>query len=103
MLLSPNDCRERLVADAVETERAVFDAILAALPPGGILIATPAADDAPISAEFPPRIRSFVEYRVRAAGSYAPRLIAMRLPVLVYGHGGSPSFRGCSRPPGGTG
>ena len=89
-------------ADAVEIERVALDAILSALPPSGTLIATsaagvlgdtgatPAPDDAPVSANFPPRIRGFVEDGVRAAGTNGPRLIAMRLPVLVYGHGGSP-------------
>ena len=93
-------------ADAVETERVAFDAMLSALPPGGTLIATsaagvlgdtgatPAADDAPISADFPPRIRGFIEDRVREASADGPRLIAMRLPVLVYGHGGSPFVPG---------
>lgn len=93
-------------ADAVAVERVALDAMLSALPPGGTLIATsaagvlgdtgatPAPDDAPISADFPPRIRGFVEDRVRAAGTDGPRLIAMRLPVLVYGHGGSPFVPG---------
>lgn len=93
-------------ADAVATERGAFDAMLGALRPEGTLIATsaagvlgdtgpvPALDDAPISADFPPRIRGFVEDRVRAAVPDGPRLIAMRLPVLVYGDGGSPFVPG---------
>lgn len=93
-------------ADAVATERAAFDAMLSALPPDGTLIATsaagvlgdtgdaPASDAAPISADFPPRIRGFIEELVRAADTQGPRLIAMRLPVLVYGHGGSPFVPG---------
>lgn len=93
-------------AEAVETERGAFDAMLGALRPEGTLIATsaagvlgdtglaPASDEAPVSADFPPRIRGFVEDRVRAATEDGPRLIAMRLPVLVYGDGGSPFIPG---------
>ena len=93
-------------ADAVATERGALDAMLDALRPDGTLIATsaagvlgdtgptPAGDDAPVSADFPPRIRGFVEDRVRAAAPDGPRLIAMRLPVLVYGDGGSPFVPG---------
>ena len=93
-------------ADAVATERGALDAMLDALRPEGTLIATsaagvlgdtgpvPAPDDAPISADFPPRIRGFVEDRVRAAAPDGPRLSAMRLPVLVYGAGGGPFVPG---------
>ena len=92
--------------DAVETERAALDAMLGALPVNGTLIATsaagvlgdtgpePTADKASVSADFPARIRGFVEDRVRHAGVDGPRLIAMRLPVLVHGHGGSPFLPG---------
>ncbi len=93
-------------ADAVATERVAVDAMVSALPPEGTLIATsaagvlgdtgatPAPDDAPVSTDFPPRIRGFIEERVRAVYGQGPRLIAMRLPVLVYGHGGSPFVPG---------
>ena len=94
-------------ADATATERVAFAAMVSALPSEGTLIATsaagvlgdtgatPALDDAPVSTDFPPRIRGFIEERVRAAdGQGGPRLIAMRLPVLVYGHGGSPFVPG---------
>ena len=93
-------------AEAVATERAALDAMLAALRPEGTLIATsaagvlgdtgarPAPDEAAISADFPARIRGFVEERVRAAAPDGPRLVAMRLPVLVHGHGGGPFVPG---------
>lgn len=93
-------------ADAVNSEQKAFDAMVAALPAQSTLIATSAAgvlgdtgptaasDDMPVSVDFPARIRGFIEERVRAGRSDGPRLIAMRLPVLVYGHGGSPFVPG---------
>ena len=72
----PSTTREDF-AEAVATERAALDAMLAALRPKGTLIATsaagvlgdtgarPAPDEAAISADFPARIRGFVEERVR--------------------------------------
>ncbi|MEM9814092.1 MAG: NAD-dependent epimerase/dehydratase family protein, partial [Pseudomonadota bacterium] len=87
---------------AVDIEIAAVDAMIAAASGGaakpivltsaaGVLGDTgaePAADNAPISTDFPARIRGFVEDRVRG-GAPGARLMALRLPVLVHGDGGS--------------
>ena len=87
---------------AVEIEKAAVDAMIAAVSEGadrpivltsaaGVLGDTGAeraTDDAPISTEFPARIRGFIEDRVRA-GAPGAHLMALRLPVVVHGDGGS--------------
>ena len=86
---------------AVAVERAAVDAVLAALKgsdkpvilssAAGVLGDTgpmPAGERAPVSTDFPAGIRGFLEDRVRAGGD-GVRISAMRLPVLVYGDGGS--------------
>lgn len=88
-------------ADAVAEERGAVDVMLAAArgtgqpvvltSAVGVLGPTgphPAPEDAPVSAEFPARIRGHLEERVRA-GSDGVAVSALRLPVLVHGDAGS--------------
>ncbi|MEM1047498.1 MAG: NAD-dependent epimerase/dehydratase family protein [Pseudomonadota bacterium] len=88
-------------ADAVAIEKAALEAMLSALSDRAIPVVLtsaagllgdtggePAPDSAPVSPDFPARIRGYVEEwcRTRTEG---PFLTAIRLPVLVYGRGGS--------------
>ena len=89
-------------ADAAVEERAAVDAMPGAVRgTGHPVIVTSAAgglgdtgprsapEGAPVSADFPARIRGHVEERVRA-GTDGVALSALRLPVLMHGRGGSP-------------
>lgn len=87
-------------ARAAAVERAAVDAMLERMAGSGrVVVLTsaagvlgdtgpiPAGEDAAPSAAFPAGIRGFVEDRARATRGL--RVSAMRLPVLVHGHGGS--------------
>ena len=86
---------------AIDIEKAAIDAMIEALRGSGkpVIVASavgvlgdtgaaPATDDAPVSADFPARIRGHLEDRTRADAD-GVRMSALRLSVLVYGHGSS--------------
>lgn len=87
--------------EATESERLALDAIVDAIRGSGkpLIVSSaagvlgdtgsaPARDDAKVSSDFPARIRGHLEERVRANADRI-NMSAMRLPVLVHGHGAS--------------
>lgn len=86
-------------AESVNVEKAAVDVIVSAAGTKRVVLtsaagvlgdtgAEPATDTAEISADFPANIRGFVENITRENGTGA-NTVTLRLPVVVYGHGGS--------------